>query len=296
MNSTFSYVTETYYLLTKPRIIFGNAITMVAGFSLGSFGHFNFLLFLNTLIGLSLIIGSACVFNNYIDREADRKMSRTQNRPLAFGSISTQHAIFFALFIGAIGLFFLAMFTNWIATGLAFCGFLVYVIFYSLSKYYTHHSTLIGTLAGAMPPVVGYCSASQTLDVGAFLFFTVLVFWQMPHFFAIAIYRFRDYQAASIPVYPLVKGIFKTKIQMTVYAFGFLLSLILLGISQNLGAFTLFTSILSALWVGQIIGGFWAKDDVLWAKRVFFFSLFVILAISFSILFWSSAPNLAKGL
>src|SRR3990167_8365452 len=124
MNSTFSYVTETYYLLTKPRIIFGNAITMVAGFSLGSFGHFNFLLFLNTLIGLSLIIGSACVFNNYIDREADRKMSRTQNRPLAFGSISTQHAIFFALFIGAIGLFFLAMFTNWIATGLAFCGFL----------------------------------------------------------------------------------------------------------------------------------------------------------------------------
>lgn len=284
MTSSFSYATETYYLLTKPRIIFGNAITMVAGFALGSRGHFDLSVFLYTLIGLSFIIGSACVFNNYIDREADRKMSRTQKRPLAFGAISTKSAISFALILGSVGLFFLGTLTNLLAAVIALSGFIVYVVFYSFSKYYTHHSTLIGTIAGAIPPVVGYCSASHELDLGAFLFFGLLVFWQMPHFFAIAMYRMQDYRAASIPVFPIVKGVVKTKIQMMVYTLGFLIILFSIGIFQKLGLFfTIFSSILGLIWLGQIFRGFWVKDDVLWAKKVFLFSLIVIVGISFAI-------------
>ena len=190
---------KTYCLLTKPRIIMGNIITASAGFALASRGSINFLLLLVTFIGLALVIASACVFNNYIDRNADKKMERTKNRPLATGLISPRRAITFALLLGLLGTFLLAFFVNPLTAALALFGFFVYVILYSFSKYYSIHGTLIGSVAGAMPPVIGYCAAANRFDMGALILFAMITIWQMPHFFSIAIYQLKDYAAASYP-------------------------------------------------------------------------------------------------
>ena len=171
---------KTYYLLTKPGILFGNLITTAGAFILASRGHIDFLLFLATAAGLFFVIASACVFNNYIDREADSKMARTKNRALVTGLITTKKAIWFAIVLGVIGVIILARYTNTAALITALVGYFVYVVLYSLWKYRSTYATLVGSISGAIPPVVGYCAASKTIDTGAILLFAILVLWQMP--------------------------------------------------------------------------------------------------------------------
>src|SRR5574342_297827 len=149
-----------YIKLTKPGIIMGNAITAAAGFMLASKGHFNIWLFLATISGLSLIVAAGCVFNNYMDRNAGKKMIRTQARALAAGTISVRNALIFAIALGAAGSAILAFFTNVLTLFIAYTGFVIYVFFYSLLKYRTMYGTEIGSIAGAVPPVAGYCAVA----------------------------------------------------------------------------------------------------------------------------------------
>lgn len=281
MEATLSSLPRAFLLLTKPGIIVGNAITAVAGFALGSSGFFHPWLFLAALAGLSLIIGSACVLNNYIDREADQKMERTKRRALAVGSISTKHALLFALFLGLGGALILFLFVNLLSAAAALFGFFAYIGLYSFSKYHTVHGTLIGSLAGAVPPIVGYTAASNRLDLTALIFFGMLVFWQMPHFYAIAIYRLKEYQAASIPVLPAKRGIHAAKIQMILYIVAFAVISMLLGPTHGFGAFYFaWTALLGFGWLALAIAGLHSKNDILWARSMFSVSLVVILGLS----------------
>jgi len=270
---------RTYYLLTKPGIIVGNLITTVAGFVLASGGHFDLLLFLATLAGLGCIIASACVFNNYIDRESDKKMARTQNRPLVKGLISGKSAISFAIVLGLIGFTTLVRFTNLLAVSMAVVAFLIYVAMYSFWKHRTSYATLIGSISGAMPPVVGYCAASHRFDMGAAILFLILVLWQMPHFFSIAMYRLSDYRAASIPVLPVKSGNQKTKVHMVWYIVGFIFATLMLIVFNYTSAVYLFTvPLLGLAWLLLCIKGFKTDNDTAWARQMFRFSLVVITA------------------
>jgi protoheme IX farnesyltransferase len=270
-----------YYLLTKPWIVFGNLITLVAGFMLASKGTFPFGLFLATLFGLSLIMASACVFNNYIDRHIDRIMKRTQGRALVIGLIPVQNALFFGTLLGIVGGAILLLFTNLLALAVAVAGFFVYVCLYSLWKCHTVYGTAIGSIAGAVPPVVGYCAVSNRLDAGAFILFLILVLWQMPHFFAIALSRFDDYAAAKIPVLPVVKGAFRTKIHMTIYIIGFILATLLLPLFHYTGSLYLFVALNTGLiWLGLSVYGFKCKSDQHWGQQMFRYSLVLITLIS----------------
>jgi protoheme IX farnesyltransferase len=283
--ATFTYTARTYYLLTKPGIVMGNAITMVAGLLLGFRGaKIDFWLCLATLVGLSLVIGSACVFNNYIDRLADQKMARTQNRALVTGLITVQSAIIFAIVIGLIGIGILGFYTNLIASLLAFTGFFIYVVIYSFLKYKSVHATLVGSIAGAMPPVVGYAAAFGHLDLGAFILFAMIVTWQMPHFFAIAIYRMKEYAAANVPVLPLKAGMLATKRQMLIYMIAFTLSSMALFTFGYVGYIYLTVALsLCFIWLFINIQGFSTKDDRLWARKMFFFSLVVMMGVFLTI-------------
>lgn len=272
---------RAYWLLTKPGIIFGNLVTTIAGFMLASKGHFNPFLFLSTLIGLSLVMASACVFNNYIDRELDEKMKRTRNRPLVRGDISEKAALVFGACLGILGISCLLFFTNFLAALIGLVGFFVYVILYSFSKYKSVHGTLIGSLAGAIPPVVGYCAVSHSLDLCALILFAIVVFWQMPHFFAIAIYRLEDYVAGSIPVLPAKRGIFNTKVQMLLYMIAFTCVSLLPFICGYAGyAYLTAACLLGSGWLWVCLKGFKCSNDKLWARQVFIFSLVVIMGIS----------------
>lgn len=270
-----------YYLLTKPGIIVGNLITVVAGFLLASKGVIDFGLFAYTLVGLTFIMASACVFNNYIDRHIDKKMARTKNRALVTGLISGSQAIFFALILGLIGTAVLFLFTNLLTVLVAGIGFCVYVFLYSLWKCRTLYGTAIGSLAGAVPPVVGYCAVTNRFDTGAMILFMILVFWQMPHFFSIALYRLEDYTAAEVPVLPVKKGAYQTKIHMVLYILGFMGTTLLLTTFHYTGYIYLTVSfILGLMWLLLGIKGFKSKDDQVWARHMFRLSLVVILALS----------------
>lgn len=271
---------KTYYMLTKPGIIMGNIITTAAGFALASKGQIDYLLFLETLLGLAFVIASAGVFNNYLDRVMDSKMARTKDRALVTGRISEKNALLFASALGIIGIVILAYFTNLLTLALALTGFLVYLVLYAFWKYRSFYGTLIGSIAGAMPPVVGYCAVSNRFDTGAFLLFMILLLWQMPHFFAIAIYRLKDYAAASIPVLPVQEGIYATKVQMLLYIVAYMLSTLLLTILGYTGnVYFIVALVLGLIWFGLCLKGFYSRNDALWAKKMFIYSLAVIMTL-----------------
>ncbi len=282
----FTFATKNYCLLTKPGIIVGNAITTAGGFALASKGGFNVLLFLVTLLGICLVIASGCVFNNYIDRFADQKMHRTRHRALAAGTISTQRALMFAIGLGLVGTLVLITYANLLTVSIALFGFLVYVILYSLSKYHSIHGTLVGSVAGAVPPVAGYCAMSNRLDMGAWILFFIIVMWQMPHFYAIAMYRIEEYKKAGIPVLPLIKGIRATKIQMVFYIVGFIAIALALVVCNYVGLIYLITvSLLGLTWLALGLKGFYCAHDKVWARQMFVVSLVVVMGLCAAIPF-----------
>jgi heme o synthase len=276
-----SFPLRTYFSLTKPGIIAGNAITAAAGFALASRGNINIWLLLATLAGLSFIIAAACVINNCLDRIADGKMVRTRNRVLVKGLVSVQNAVVFAIALGLCGIFVLARYTHLLTLIVALTGLFVYAAMYTLWKYRSSYGTLIGGIAGAVPPVVGYTAVSHGLDLGAFLLFAIIFFWQMPHFFAIAIYRLNDYAAASIPVLPIDKGMLATKKQMLFYTFAFTAAAVMLTFFGYTGYFYLsVAALLGLLWLRLCFKGFKTDNDTRWARQMFLFSLITVTVLS----------------
>jgi protoheme IX farnesyltransferase len=272
---------KTYYRLTKPGIIYGNAVTAAAGFLLASGRHIDAWLLLSMLVGLSLIIAAGCVFNNCIDRNIDSKMSRTKQRALVTGKVSTTAALLYAAVLGAAGSLLLGLFTNTLTLLIALSGLFAYTVLYSIWKRRSSWGTVVGSLSGAVPPVVGYCAVTNRLDMGAFLLFLILVFWQMPHFYSIAIYRAREYKAARIPVLSLEKGVPITKTIILAYIVIFILTAAALSAFGYTG-YSYLIIILAAslywLWLG--LKGYKLADSDRWARRMFGTSLLVITAFS----------------
>ncbi len=281
IKSPYSLTLKNYITLTKPGIIFGNLITAAAGFALASQKQIDVNIFMMMLMGLTFVIASACTFNNYIDRQLDSKMIRTRNRPLAKGDISNKNAIILASTLLIVGLIVLAGFVNYVAATASLIGFMGYVFLYSFSKYQTSLGTLIGSFSGAVPPVVGYCAASPRIDLAALLVFLIIAMWQMPHFYAIAIYRLKDYAKGSIPVLPIHKGMHRTKVHMAAYVVAFILasySLTFFHFTNQI--FGISMTALGLIWLLLSLNGFKANNDTLWARKMFIFSLVVVMAQS----------------
>ncbi len=275
---------KAYTKLTKPGILFGNGITTLAGFFLAAKGHIHIGLLLATVTGVSLGIASACVFNNCIDRGIDSAMARTKSRALVTGIVSPQAAIIFAVVLGMIGLTILGVFTNGLTVFAEIVGIFFYVVLYTTLKRYSEWATVVGSVSGAIPPIAGYTAVTGRIDAGALILFLLVVLWQMPHFYALAIYRLADYQAAGIPVLPATKGIFVTKVQMLLYTIGFVIVSIVFSVTEfNGNAYPSLVALLSLGWLGYIALGFSTPDTRRWARQVFAFSLCVIVFLCVTI-------------
>ncbi|MDF2940570.1 MAG: protoheme farnesyltransferase [Gammaproteobacteria bacterium] len=273
---------KNYLSIIKPGIIFGNIVTVSGGFFLASHQHFNFSLFLITLVGMSLVIACGCVFNNYIDRDIDSLMERTQNRVMVKGLISGKVAILYAIVLGIAGFLTLYYGTNLLTTIVAAVGLFVYVVAYTImTKRHSNLGTLIGGIAGAVPPVVGYCAVTNRFDVGAIILFFILFFWQLPHFYAIAIFRLKDFSAACIPVLPIQKNIRYTKISMLVYVVAFTITAILPTVFGYAGwVYFIVALSLGLYWLYLSIKGFKSVDDQKWSRQMFGFSILAITILS----------------
>jgi protoheme IX farnesyltransferase len=272
---------KAYYRLTKPGIIYGNVMTAGAGFLLGSEGDIHFGRMLAALVGTALVIGAACVINNFIDRDIDAKMARTKKRALVRGTITGTQALVYAAVLGVVGFTLLIAYTNTLTVLVGVVGFIDYVVLYTWSKRHTTFATLIGSISGATPITAGYVAATNTFDIGALLVFLVMVIWQMPHFYAISLFRQDDYAAARIPVLPIVEGVRRTKIQMLAYIAAFAAVIIALTAYDVTGSvFLVVMTVLSGAWFWRGWQGFAAPDDKRWGRKMFLFSLIVLLSLS----------------
>ncbi|EMN8761141.1 heme o synthase [Serratia marcescens] len=273
---------KQYLQVTKPGIIFGNLISVVGGFLLASKGSIDYPLFLATLVGVSLVVASGCVFNNYIDRDIDKKMERTKNRVLVKGLIAPSVTLVYATVLGIVGFALLYIAANPLAMWLAVMGFVVYVGVYSLyMKRHSVYGTLIGSLSGAAPPVIGYCAVTNEFDAGALILLAIFSLWQMPHSYAIAIFRFKDYQAANIPVLPVVKGISVAKNHITVYILAFMIATLMLTLVGYAGyKYLIVAAAVSVWWLGMALRGYKTENDSVWARKLFVFSIVAITSLS----------------
>jgi protoheme IX farnesyltransferase len=286
---------KQYLQVTKPGIIFGNLISVVGGFLLAAKGSIHYPLFLATLIGVSLVVASGCVFNNYIDRDIDKIMERTKNRVLVKGLIPPTTTLVYATVLGILGFVLLYFGANPLAMWLAVMGFVVYVGVYSLyMKRHSVYGTLIGSLSGAAPPVIGYCAVSGQFDTGALILLLIFSLWQMPHSYAIAIFRFKDYQTANIPVLPVVKGISVAKHHIIVYILAFMIATLMLAVVGYAGYKYFFVAAaVSVWWLGMALKGYRAENDSVWAKKLFLFSIVAIMSLSFMMsVDFASSPDI----
>jgi heme o synthase len=275
-------ILKTYYRLTKPGIIYGNILTATGGFFLASKGQIDWWLLFATLAGMSLIIASGCVFNNYIDRGIDKKMARTRKRALVSGLIPIRNALISGTVIGCSGVVVLSLWTNLLVVTIGLTAWFFYVVLYAVAKRRSVHGTLVGTIPGAAPPIAGYAAATGHLDSGALILFLIMVFWQMPHFYAIALYRFKDYKAAGLPVLPVKKGAHSTKTQILAYIAGFIIATAMLSIFGYTGLlWVVVMASLGLYWLWLGMKGFNSvTNDTIWARKMFMFSLVIITAMS----------------
>lgn len=207
-----------YLELCKPRVVLLMLLTVLVGMFLASPGWVPWMTLCASLIGIGFCAGSAAAINHLVDKRIDAIMARTQKRPVARGQISVTHALWFAALLGSVGLFVLTMFVNPLTAGLTFITLIGYAgIYTGFLKRATAQNIVIGGLAGAAPPLLGWTAVTNHLDPRALLLVLIIFVWTPPHFWALAIYRFEDYRKAEIPMLPVIYGIPYTKLNVLLY-------------------------------------------------------------------------------
>ncbi|MNI00707.1 Protoheme IX farnesyltransferase 1 [compost metagenome] len=275
-----SVTLRDYYVLTKPGIIYSNLMTAFGGFWVASKWNIDILLLLYTMIGTALVIAGGCVLNNYLDREMDTKMARTQNRALPTGKMTPTFVLWYGIVLSILGvmtLYFLA--GSPLATLLGIFGLFAYVWLYTYwFKRTSVWSTFMGSFSGATPVIIGYTAVSGTLDYGALILFAIMFLWQPPHFWALGIRRKEEYRAAGFPLLPVVKGTYITKISMIRYVVLLVPVTVMLSAFGYVGHFYLFiVTAVGLVWVFMTLSGFKAKDEDKWAKGMFLYSILYLM-------------------
>ena len=209
-----------YVTLTKPRIMTLLLLTGFCGMCVGARGLPSLPLAATTMAGLALACGGASALNHVLDADIDPLMGkRTKRRPVATGRVAPSRALEFGLCLSAFSFVVLASFVNVLTAVLALVGNLFYVLVYTRwLKRRTPQNIVIGGAAGAVPPLVGYAAATGNLTLTAALLFAIVFFWTPPHFWALALLIKRDYQAAGIPMLPVVRGDRETTRQIVIYS------------------------------------------------------------------------------
>jgi heme o synthase len=270
-----------YVALTKPRIMSLLLLTGAAGMFVGAHGVPDAGLFAATMVGLALACGGASALNHVLDRDIDRSMGRTSKRPVADGRVSPELALEFGLALSALSFVLLGSVVNVLAACLALVGNLFYVLVYTRwLKRSTPQNIVIGGAAGAVPPLVGWAAATGNLALPAFYLFLIVFFWTPPHFWALALLIKRDYEAARIPMLPVVRGDRETARQILLYTV-VLVALTLVPVFT--GTFGPFYLAAAAILGAQFLRLAWSLRRELTPRRasvVFHYSL-VYLALLF---------------
>lgn len=211
---------QDYLELTKPRVVALMIITSAIGMLLSTPGAIPWSIMLLGNLGIALCAGSAAAINHVVDRRIDIHMARTQRRPLAQGRVHPLHALLFALVLGVVGMAILLLWVNALTAWLTLGSLLGYAVIYtSFLKRATPQNIVIGGLAGAAPPLLGWTAVSGRVDAEALLLVLIIFAWTPPHFWALAIHRKAEYAKVDIPMLPVTHGEQYTKLHILLYTF-----------------------------------------------------------------------------
>ena len=217
---SYSINLGAYIQLTKPSIIYLLVLTAATAMFLVDGFETNIYKALTGIFGIGLIAASSAAINQILDLEIDGKMKRTDKRPLVSGKIPVINAITFAAILFIIGSFLLLSFNNFLSWALTVATWVFYAFLYTrILKFAGPQNIVIGGLAGAMPPVLGWVALTGSISPLPLLLVAIIFVWTPPHFWALAIDRIDDYENANVPMMPVVKGIEYTKIQILLYSF-----------------------------------------------------------------------------
>ena len=209
-----------YLELTKPKVVALMIITSAVGMLLSTPGAVAWQVLLLGNLGIALCAGSAAAINHVVDRRIDLHMARTQRRPLAQGRVNPLHAMLFALVLGVSGMAVLLLWINALTAWLTLGSLLGYAVIYtSFLKRATSQNIVIGGLAGAAPPLLGWTAVTGRIDAEALLLVLIIFAWTPPHFWALAIHRKAEYAKVDIPMLPVTHGEQYTKLHILLYTF-----------------------------------------------------------------------------
>ena len=276
---------KSYYLLCKPNVVYMMLICALVGMLLAEDTVSSIPTILIALFGIALCSGSAAAINQVIDRKADAAMTRTDQRPLPQGELSAFHASCFALVIGIIGAIILFVFINTLTMILTLASLVGYAFIYTVYlKRATPQNIVIGGLAGAAPPLLGWASISNTIDPHALLLVLIIFVWTPPHFWALAIYRKDEYAKESIPMLPVTHGVAFTKLQIVLYTIIlFIVSILPYIVLMSGGIYLVSAVILSSIFLYYSIKLYFSDDDAI-AMKTFNFSIYYIFLIFVALL------------
>ena len=276
---------RSYYVLCKPNVVYMMLICALVGMLLAEESVTSVTNIVVALIGIALCSGSAAAINQVIDRKADAAMTRTDQRPLPQGELSATHASSFAFVIGVAGALVLYLYINTLTMILTIASLIGYAFIYTVYlKRATPQNIVIGGLAGAAPPLLGWAAISNTIDPYALLLVLIIFVWTPPHFWALAIYRKDEYAKESIPMLPVTHGIAFTKLQIVLYTIIlFIVSILPYIVLMSGGIYLISAVILSSTFMYYSIKLYFSSDDEI-AMKTFNFSIYYIFLIFVALL------------
>jgi len=268
---------QAYLELTKPRVIALIMLTAIVGMLLAAPWIPWQPLFYGSL-GIGLTASSAAVINQLVDRRIDAHMGRTQNRPLPTGKITPIRAVTFASSLGVIGMSILFIFVNQLTAWLTFATLIGYALIYTVFlKRATPQNIVIGGLAGATPPLLGWTAVTGDFDYASLLLVLIIFTWTPPHFWALAVARYEEYQKAGIPMLPVTHGIPFTLLCTLLYTLLMIAcSLMPYAVGMSGLFYLLMSSILNAGFLYWVIRLYFTQDRIV-AIKTFYYSIFYLM-------------------
>jgi protoheme IX farnesyltransferase len=273
-----------FLTLTKPIVVLLLLVTTYAGMVVGGKAWPSFSLTFWTLLGGFMSAGGSSALNQYIDRDLDKNMQRTQKRPLAAGRMTPAEGLAFGLALSVLSFYIYAGFVNLLAAFLSLAGIIYYVVLYSiLLKKATVQNIVIGGGAGAIPPLVGWAAATGSLNVPALFLFAIVFMWTPPHFWALAIVRRKDYSRAGVPMLPVVRGEKETRWQILVYTLELVAVTLLMPVFKFTGTIYLVSALVLGGWLIHTAWQVWRKEGNKIAWKMYRYSsmylAFIFLAL-----------------
>ena len=271
---------RAYYQLCKPNVVYTMLITALVGSLLAANSFSYYGLIVLSQIGIGLCAASAAAINQIIDQKADANMQRTLNRPLPTQTVTNTEAIVFAATLGIVGFGTLYIFVNPITAYLTFASLIGYAFIYTVFlKRATPQNIVIGGLAGAAPPLLGWTAITGSIDAFPLLLVLIIFVWTPPHFWALAIHRKDDYAGEGIPMLPVTHGIKFTKLQILLYSILLLIVSILPYVVMLSGLIYLMFALLSGLIFVVLSFRFYIAKNESLAMPIFSYSIYYIFII-----------------